>query len=84
MTSIRPDQTPSNTAGGLGELTRREHEVLALLAAGRSNQEIATELYISYRTTKTHVSHILHKLGARDRTAAARQARQAGIASGSQ
>ena len=81
MTSIRPDQTPSNTAGGLGELTRREHEVLALLAAGRSNQEIATELYISYRTTKTHVSHILHKLGARDRTAAARLARQAGIAS---
>ena len=45
--------------------------MLALITAGRSNREIADALYISYRTVKTHVSHILEKLQLRDRTAAA-------------
>jgi DNA-binding CsgD family transcriptional regulator len=67
---------------GIASLTSREREVLALIAAGRSNHEISDELYISYRTTKTHVSNILLKLGARDRAAAAMVARQAGPAGG--
>ncbi|MCU1503774.1 MAG: transcriptional activator domain, partial [Ilumatobacteraceae bacterium] len=46
-------------------LTRRELDVLALIAQGRSNHEIAERLFISYRTTKTHVSHILDKLRVR-------------------
>jgi DNA-binding NarL/FixJ family response regulator len=56
-------------AGGraLFGLTSREWDVLQLLLLGKSNQEISTNLYISYKTTKTHVSHILQKLGARDR-----------------
>jgi DNA-binding NarL/FixJ family response regulator len=49
-------------------LSAREREVLALVTEGRSNEEIAAELFISYRTVKTHVSAILRKLGARDRT----------------
>ncbi|MGL5927637.1 MAG: response regulator transcription factor [Dermatophilaceae bacterium] len=52
-------------------LTVREREVLALLADGRSNAEIAEELCISYQTVKTHVRHVLSKTGARDRTHAA-------------
>jgi DNA-binding NarL/FixJ family response regulator len=51
----------------LAELTSREREVLALVAAGRSNEEIAEALVVSPATAKTHVSHILSKLDARDR-----------------
>ncbi|WP_232547271.1 response regulator [Propioniciclava soli] len=52
---------------GLAELTDREREVLALVAEGLNNDEIATRLFISKATARTHVSHILLKLGARDR-----------------
>lgn len=45
------------------QLTRREREVIALVAQGRSNIDIASELFISERTARTHVSHILGKLG---------------------
>jgi DNA-binding NarL/FixJ family response regulator len=54
-------------ASGLARLTEREREVLALVAQGLSNEEIAGRLYLSPLTTKTHVSHIMTKLGARDR-----------------
>ena len=53
--------------------------MLGLIAAGRSNHEISSQLFISYRTTKTHVSHILQKIGARDRAEAAMVARSAGM-----
>jgi DNA-binding NarL/FixJ family response regulator len=49
------------------ELTGREHEILRLIATGLSNAEIGHELYISETTVKTHVTHILQKLGLRDR-----------------
>jgi DNA-binding CsgD family transcriptional regulator len=52
-------------------LTRREHEVLQLIAAGRSNREIAQRLFITEGTAGTHVSNILGKLGVRGRTEAA-------------
>ncbi|MFD2728817.1 response regulator [Enterococcus camelliae] len=53
------------------ELTNREKEVLQLIANGKSNQEIADELYITLKTVKTHVSNILSKLEVEDRTQAA-------------
>jgi len=58
---------PARPAADLARLTEREREVLALVAQGLSNEEIATRLYLSPLTTKTHVSHIMTKLGARDR-----------------
>lgn len=53
------------------DLTNREREVLGLVAKGRSNQEIADELFITLKTVKTHVSNILAKLQVDDRTQAA-------------
>jgi DNA-binding NarL/FixJ family response regulator len=65
--------------GALDTLTPRESEVLTLLAAGLSNQEIAHRLSISERTARTHVSSILDKLGLRSRTQAALFAVQQGL-----
>ncbi|EMA6342037.1 response regulator transcription factor [Bacillus cytotoxicus] len=52
------------------DLTEREFEILLLIAEGKSNQEIADELFIALKTVKTHVSNILNKLNVSDRTQA--------------
>ncbi len=62
------------------DLTNREHEILMLIAQGKSNQEIADELFITLKTVKTHVSNILAKLDVDDRTQAAIYAFQHGLA----
>ena len=62
------------------DLTARELEVLRLIAAGRSNREIARELEVAEKTVKTHVSNVLSKLGVADRTQAALYAVQHGLA----
>jgi LuxR family maltose regulon positive regulatory protein len=61
------------------QLTGRELEVLAMLAAGRSNQSIAGHLFISLDTVKEHVSHLLGKLGAANRTEAVARGRELGL-----
>ena len=83
--------SPESTAGvtprrsgatppGLAEpLTDREVEVLRLIAAGRSNQHIARDLVLALDTVKKHVSHVLGKLGAANRTEAAARARELGL-----
>ena len=63
----------------VGSLTVREREVFTLIAQGRSNTEIASDLFLSEATVKTHVGHILAKLGARDRVQAVVLAYEAGV-----
>jgi DNA-binding NarL/FixJ family response regulator len=71
---------PTPPAGSLVEpLSEREIEVLALIAEGRTNREIAGELYIASGTVKNHVTNILGKLGVHDRTQAALKARELGL-----
>ena len=65
---------------GIDELTERELDVLRHLAAGRSNAEIAQQLYLSEATVKTHLSRVLAKLGVRDRVQAVIAAFAAGVA----
>ncbi|WP_064456608.1 response regulator [Streptomyces hygroscopicus] len=69
----------SGGQGRGGSLTEREREVLALIADGRSNREIARALVLSEKTVKTHVSNILMKLDLADRTQAALWAVRHGI-----
>ncbi len=65
--------------GLVDPLTDREVEVLGLLAAGRSNQRIAEELVVTLDTVKKHVSHVMDKLGAANRTEAVARARELGL-----
>jgi DNA-binding NarL/FixJ family response regulator len=62
-----------------GVLTPRELEVLALVGTGQSNAEIAKSLYVSENTVKTHVTHVLDKLGLRDRVHAVVYAYETGV-----
>ena len=74
-----PSPRPGLTAampGIVDPLTSRELEVLRMLAAGRSNQAIAGQLYVTVDTVKKHVSHVLSKLGAANRTEAVSRARE--------
>ncbi|AZN39910.1 response regulator [Paenibacillus albus] len=70
----------STSAGARKErLTRKEQEVLQLIARGRSNKEIGEALFITEKTVKTHVSHLFDKLGLTDRTQAAIYAVKQGL-----
>jgi DNA-binding NarL/FixJ family response regulator len=72
-------RSPGPAAVSLAAITGREREVLALIATGLSNSEIAAKLSISEATAKTHVGHLLTKLGARDRVHLVILAFQAGL-----
>jgi len=71
---------PSNSSDVLPEpLSEREIELLGLIASGLSNKEIAETLFITEGTVKNHITHILGKLGVRDRTQAALKAKELGV-----
>ncbi len=78
FTRIAPPEPPK----ALDQLTERELDVFRLIARGLSNAEIGQELYISDTTVKTHITHILQKLGLRDRVQAVVLAHETGLVAG--
>lgn len=77
MREVKTPESPES-------LTERETEVLKLVARGQANKQIARELFIGEKTVKTHISHILTKLGVRSRTQAALHAVRLGLVSANQ
>jgi DNA-binding NarL/FixJ family response regulator len=71
--------TRDQARAALGDLTPREHEVVLGIARGETNAEIAARLYMSVATVKAHITHILTKLGATNRTQIALLAHDAGL-----
>lgn len=67
--------TPKEEIG----MTKRELEILQLLAAGLSNREIAEQIFVTENTVKTHLSHVFQKLGARRRTQAVQMGKELGL-----
>ena len=76
---VRRSGSTSAAVPGIGELTAREEEVLRLVSRGLSNAEIADELVLGEGTVKTHVAHVLAKLGVRDRVQAVVAAYESGL-----
>ncbi len=74
-----PARPARSVPPGQPRLSARERQVLALVAAGRTNGQIASELFISLKTASVHVTHILNKLGASNRVEAALMASRAGL-----
>ncbi|PJI94227.1 response regulator transcription factor [Luteimicrobium subarcticum] len=79
LATALPAAPDAGAAGLLAALTDREREVLVLMARGRSNQEIAADLFVAEATVKTHVGRVLAKLGARDRVQAVVTAYETGL-----
>lgn len=80
VTTLPEEQlVDSGKASAVDSLTDREREVLVLMARGRANQEIASDLFVAEATVKTHVGRILAKLGARDRVQAVVTAYETGL-----
>jgi DNA-binding NarL/FixJ family response regulator len=75
---VVPSPAPKPNAS----VTPRELEVLQMLADGRTTREIASSMYISYATTRNHIQHILHKLGAHSRLQAVAVATRQGLLTG--
>jgi DNA-binding NarL/FixJ family response regulator len=76
---VAPAGAARSKPPGLDDLTTKEREVLGLLARGLSNAEIAEAMYVGEATVKTHVGHVLTKLGVRDRVQAVVLAYEAGV-----
>ena len=79
LTGADGAKRPAVVSGLVEQLTGRELEVIGMLAAGRPNQAIASELVVTVDTVKKHVSHVLGKLGAVNRTEAVARARELGL-----
>jgi non-specific serine/threonine protein kinase len=88
MTTVRAleyaldDRAEADPSGEVSPLSRRERDVVALVAAGLTNKQIADRLFIAERTAEGHVERIRNKLGFRSRTEVATWAVQRGIAGG--